>query len=183
MVILPQRVGKRALKINVRESVNRIGLHIKHQNATNLSLLHCLMSPAWHLSVVTTKNCKSSRVHIASATLPPKNAPRRWVSSSIARWLTPTRARLCKGKGTAGGDYAGIGEEPDAALATFAAKPSACERGGLGYRPDAVHGLAASRRRRRARKGVPAAAASPGVNRVPMASMSKTGRETSSDCT
>jgi hypothetical protein len=75
MVILPQRVGKPALKITVRESVNRIELYIKYQSATNLSIPQCLMAPAWPLPVVRTENCKSSRVRIASAKLSPKNAP------------------------------------------------------------------------------------------------------------
>ena len=38
-------------------------------------------------------------------------------------------------------EHAGSGEGPDTALATITAEPSACERGGLGYRPDAVHGF------------------------------------------
>jgi hypothetical protein len=38
MVILPRRVGTQALKITARESVNRIGLSIKHQTAIKLRI-------------------------------------------------------------------------------------------------------------------------------------------------
>src|SRR5215217_1788553 len=60
-------------------------------------------------------------------------------------------------KGAAGRDHDGAGEGPDTALATLAAEPPACERGGQEFWSDTVHGTAASRRCCRARKGLPAA--------------------------
>src|SRR5271165_4444047 len=48
-------------------------------------------------------------------------------------------------------------EGPDPVLATLAAEPRACERGGQTFWPDPVHGAVASRRRWGARTGVPAA--------------------------
>src|SRR5215471_19256955 len=60
-------------------------------------------------------------------------------------------------KGAAGKDHNGAGEGPDTALATLAAEPPACERGGQTLWPGTVYGTAASRRRRRARTSVLAA--------------------------
>src|SRR3954465_4196400 len=62
-------------------------------------------------------------------------------------------------KGAAGRDHDGTGEGPDTALAPLAAEPPGWEWGGQTIWSNTVPGTAASRRRRRARKGIPAAEA------------------------
>src|SRR5215469_5307204 len=65
--------------------------------------------------------------------------------------------RVMERRGRQNGDHNGAGEGPDTALATLAAEPPKCGRGGQMLWPDTVYGTAASRRRRRARTSVSAA--------------------------